>query len=394
MAMPHSFRRRDLLRGAAGVAGTLAVKPAVAQTAPRVQRVVLVVFGGGVAYSDVFPRLHPQTKKFDTARDFAGKTIFKLFGEGTGVRFDSPMVGHYAALATILSGAPHPPEFRGSEPPRLPTIFEYLRKQRNLDGSQAWICVGGDHAETLLAHSMHAQYGPRFGANLINARALFTGSLAQLLATPGKAPNLPSAAEATTLARLRGVLAGDPQANLFGNSSATTQKLVRMLADTLALKRPPVTGPAAADVWALRMAAEVMKQFQPTLLTVVLTAADVGHLSFRQYASVIEANDAELGELVKVIDADPQLKDSTTIIVCPDFGREAVPNASGGKDHAASDPNVAASWLVARGAAIARGAQPPQAMRTLDVGPTICALLGVRAEHAAGRVVGELLTPG
>ncbi len=385
--------RRDFLRIAAGWMSMSSGSAVPQAAAGRVQRVVLVLFGGGVAFNDVFPRLNSTTKKFDTTRDFAGKNIFKLFCEGTGVRFDSPMIGHHAALATILTGAMHPPEFRGSERPRRPTLMEYLRKQRNLDAGQIWMCVGGDSAEALLSHSTHAQYGARFGANLLNPRGLFGGQLAQTLEKHGKADS-PSAAEATALAKLRAAVDGTPATNVFGNESTTQQKLTKLIADTMVGRRLPITGPAASDVWALRLATEVLKQFKPTLLAVVLTAADVGHISYRQYASVIEANDTEIGELVKVIDGDAQFKDSTAIFICPDFGRESSPSATGGKDHAANDPNVAASWLVARGAAIAKGAQPAQAMRTIDVCPTICALLGARAEHAEGRVVTELVAAG
>lgn len=393
--------RRDFLRVASASALTAGVASgpstrASAQAA-RAQHVVLVVFGGGVGFNDVFPRLNPQTKKFDTGRDYNGKNVFKLFNEGTGVRFLSPMVGHYAAVSSILTGALDAPTFRGSERPKRPTVAEYLRKQRGLDAGQAWMCVGADDS-SLLSFSSHKDYGARFGANLLNARGLFGGQLARTMEKFAK-PDAPSASEASVLARLHGALGegGGKNANVFDNDPATQQRLQKLIADLLATKstgsfgKPPVVGAGAADVWALRAATEVMKAFHPALLVVALTAADIGHVSYRQYENVIESNDAELGELVKAIDNDTQLKDSTALFVCPDFGRDTSVNAAGGKDHTANDPAVTASWLVARGASIVKGAQPANGMRTIDVCPTICAMLGAKAEAAEGRVVAEML---
>lgn len=387
--------RRGFLRAVTASAATAGaagwrIAPAAAQTT-KAQHVALVIFGGGVGFNDIFPRLNPQTKKFDTARDYNGKNVFKLFNEGTGVRFLSPMVGHYAAISSILTGALDAPAFRGSERPKRPTIVEYVRKQRAIDAGQVWMCVGGDDTK-LLSYSSHAQYGARFGANLLNARDLFGGQFAQTMDKFAK-PDAPSDGEASVLARLHGALGegGGKGANVFDNDPATQQRLQKLIAYLLATKKPPVVGTAASDVWALRAATEVIKIFRPTLLIVVLTAADIGHVSYRQYENVIESNDAELGELIKAIDADAILKDSTAIFICPDFGRDTSVNAAGGKDHGADEPSVTASWLVARGAGLVKGAQPANAMRTIDVCPTICAMLGAKAEAAEGRVVGELI---
>ena len=82
--------------------------------------------------------------------------------------------------------------------------------------------------------------------------------------------------------------------------------------------------------------------------------------------------------------ADAELADSTAFIILPEFGRNKDLNARRGLDHGDGSEDLNYVSCVAWGPDFKRGSVVRDVVRTIDVTPTICDLLGAPAVHARG----------
>ena len=101
-----------------------------------------------------------------------------------------------------------------------------------------------------------------------------------------------------------------------------------------------ITGAAAGDRKALRLARNLLSLFRPKVVGVVLQNADVAHGSYNAYAEVVRQNDAAIGELLSAIREDEELAASTAVIVLPEFGRDRDLNSRRGLDHGDGSPDL------------------------------------------------------
>jgi len=168
-------------------------------------------------------------------------------------------------------------------------------------------------------------------------------------------------------------------------------RIERYLLDELDSGTSELRGTGAPDAKALRVARNLMAVFKPRLLGVTLQSADVAHGNFNGYVEVIRRNDAMLGELWNAVKADPETRDSTAIFVLPEFGRDSDLNSRRGLDHGDGSDDLNYVSLVAWGAGIASGRSIGEEVRTIDVCPTICGMLGVNPRFSKGRKLSKLL---
>jgi uncharacterized protein (DUF1501 family) len=131
--------------------------------------------------------------------------------------------------------------------------------------------------------------------------------------------------------------------------------------------------------------------FRPRLLGVSLQNADVAHGSYNAYVEVIRRNDAAFAELWQVVRDDPELADSTAIIVLPEFGRDRDLNSRRGLDHGDGSEELNYVSTVCWGPEFRKGHVVNQEVRTIDVCPTVCEIFGARARHARGKPLPQLL---
>ena len=177
------------------------------------------------------------------------------------------------------------------------------------------------------------------------------------------------------------------------NDEETAARVEKYINDELTQSSTvTLTGPGAGDAKALRIAGNILQIFRPQLLCVSLTSADVAHGSYNAYVDVIRRNDQELGRIVDIVNGDPQLKDSTSIFVLPEFGRDKNLNQRNGLDHGDGSPELQRVSVVATGPDFkTSGKVVDAACETIDVCPTICRLLGTDAPLARGKVLPRIL---
>jgi len=383
--------RRELLRGGALLAALASLSgrargellasllpapaPAFLVGAPKTQRVVLVVFGGGVRsretlLSDNTPNLRRIAEQ--------------------GVTYPLTRVennGHYAAALSIFTGVTENFGIRENDRSPRPTLFEYLRKGGGLSAADVWLSTSGSEQETNYSYGTDPRYGAAYGANLIGGEGIFNAEFRELL---GASRGAPDPERESQLLRLRAAVRTPfPTAGKggVGNDPEAAARIEAYILEELRGGTAAITGLGANDAKALRVARNLLSIFKPKLLGVTLRNADIAHGSFNDYVNVIKRNDTELGLLYDAIRADPALASSTALFVLPEFGRDRDLNARRGLDHGDDSAELNMVSLVAWGPDFRQGKVVNQEVRSVDVCPAIASLFGVTASGARGSLL-------
>jgi len=299
--------------------------------------------------------------------------------------------GHFGATMTIFTGNTEYRGIRENERGPNPTVFEYVRKGQELPAQTVWLSTSGGAQQRNLVYSQHEDYGEKYGANLIDAEGVFNTEFKRVIDSFGK-PSVPGETEEEAVAKLRKAMQPAPETRGgLSNDPETIDRLQKYILEEIAGRTARITGPGSSDARALQVAVSVLRIFRPTMLGIVLQNADIAHGSYNAYQNVIQRADEQIGRLWDSIQADPQLRDSTTVMVLPEFGRDANLNQRNGLDHGDNSPDLRKVAMVAAGPDFKKGRTVTKDFKSIDVTPTACALMGVESDHAKGRVMRELL---
>ncbi len=368
------FDRRALLQAGAAAGLTLALgregrSAPTAFVAPRkTERVILVAFAGGVRTRETFG----SPDNVPTLRALAAEGVLYT-------RARTANLGHYGAALQIFTGVAEQRGIRENGRGEDPTIFEYVRKDLKLPASDVWIATSGGAQQVNYAYGLHSAYGAAYGASTVDGDGVFNREFRRVLDSWGRPKELPDQ-ERAVLERLRGALPGGQ-----GRDAESRERVERFLLEELTRGTTDLTGVNASDAKALRVARNLLALYRPRVLAVVLQDADVAHGSFNGYVDVIRRNDAAVGELLRVVRADPQLAESTAIVVVPEFGRDRDLNSRRGLDHGDGSGDLSHVSCVAWGPDFRRGVVVQEEVRVADVAPTVCELLGAKARLSQGK---------
>ena len=378
--------RRELLKaGAAFTAGGLALpwQPsrvlAPLRADRKTKRVVLVAFAGGVRTKETFgsPANIPNLKA--------------MADEGVlYTRMRTANLGHFGAAMSIFTGISEARGIRENSRGLDPTLFEYLRKDLALAGSDVWITTSGGAQQTNYAYGMHPEYGQKFGATTLDGDGIFNREFKDLLTEFGM-PQAMSSDEQKLLDRLRkGIRTSGQSVNDAAREAENLARVEEYILTELTRGTSDISGAGAGDGKALRLARNLLSIFKPRVVGVVLQNADVAHGSFNGYQEVIRRNDAAIGELMTAIREDEELASSTSVFVLPEFGRDRDLNTRRGLDHGDGSDDLREVTCVAWGPDFKRGSVNKDPQRVIDVTPTICDLLGAQAKYAKAGKLGGL----
>jgi hypothetical protein len=298
--------------------------------------------------------------------------------------------GHFGATMSIFTGIREYRGIRENERGENPTVFEYVRKHAEIPANLTWLSTSGGVQQRNLVYGGHPEYGKEYGANLIDGDGVFNAEFRKVLDSFGR-PSVPGKEEDAAVSRLRKVMEAPPLTkDGISNDPETVERLQKYILQELAGQTARITGPGAGDARAISVAVSVMRIFRPTLLGVVLTNADTAHGSYNRYVEVIRRADEQLGRLWDSVQADPELRDSTSIMILPEFGRDRNLNQRNGLDHGDNSPDLLKVGLVAAGPDFKQGRTVTSEMKSIDVCPTACDLLGVESKFAKGQVMKAL----
>ncbi len=348
----------------------------------KTKRLLLVAFAGGV-------------RSRETIRTPANvPNLMKLAAEGVVLpNVATQNVGHYGAALSLFTGCVEVKGIRENARGSNPTIFEVMRREAGLPANQVWLSASGGPQALNYAYSLHPDFGARYGANLISGDGIFNAEFQSVLDQFGR-PRERGEEERSLLDRLRSSL--DPAAvakapGEVGNDPQATARIERFILEELTRGGATrATGPGAQDGKALRVALNILRVFKPTVLGVHLGDCDVAHRSFNNYVEVIRRNDEALGAIFDAVRADEELRSTTAILVCPEFGRDRDLNERNGLDHGDSSEELRRIAAVAWGPDFKKGKTVEEPVEWTSLAPTVASLFGVKHPTAAGKPIRSL----
>lgn len=361
-------------------AGRTAAMPAVDPDAEvGVKHVIFIAMAGGVRSRETFgtPDNVPNLQA--------------MADEGVLYpRMRTSNLGHFGATMSIFTGISEARGIRDNARGTDPTMFEYIRKDLGLRQSDVWVTTSGGPQQTNYSYSVHADYGPKYGANTLDGDGIFNREFKELLDAYGR-PKAMEESEKDILDRVRKSIGRASDAAENAAATANAAKVEKYILEELTRGTSSLRGANSGDAKALRVARNLVSLFKPTITGVVLQNADVAHGSFNGYSEVIRRNDEAIGEIWTAVKEDPELAYSTAIFVLPEFGRNKDLNSRRGLDHGDGSDDLRYVSGVAWGPGFAKGRVVKDDVRTIDAMYSACAALGADPSHAKGQKLKRLM---
>ena len=377
IASQLALSRREFLRNASG----LAVGSALSAGSPflhgeaskRNRKVIVVTFGGGARDQETFAP-EGQENIPHLLRELAPQSTFFTHVTNQGI------LGHYVATASLATGVYETLNNFSSVPPAHPTVFEYFRKDLKRPASNTWV-VAPSNGFNRIGASDAKSYGPGMGAGVILPKHLLkaaasgkgSGDIGRLLRdnyeTPLYTPHL--AGGEVELQQLENIL--------------------KLSVDDFVSHARTVSSP---DELSMYIAKQLMRKQAPSLLWITMHDIDIAHTgAYSLYIDAIQRTDRLCAELWTAVQDDPEYAGNTTLFILPDFGRDADAEAGGNgfQHHRTGDVASRTTWLMALGAGVQQGVVYERAVQSIDLVPTLGAIMGFSPQLSQGLPIHEFL---
>jgi hypothetical protein len=283
------------------------------------------------------------------------------------------------ATASLATGAYETINNFASLPPENPTVFEYYRKDLRRPSSDAWV-VAPSNGFNRIGESSHRSYGAGLGARVILPKHLLSAAL-----SGGHAD-------------YEHLLRDNYETPYFTPELAGGEFELRQLEDLLKLSvtdfKTHAETLSSPDELSVYIARQLMRQVAPSLLWITMHDIDIAHAgTYSLYVDGIRRTDRLCSEMWKIIEGEPEYKGKTTLLILPDFGRDADddPGGNGFQHHRTGDPLSRTTWLMAMGPGIREGVVYDRAVDSTDLVPTIGSILGFSAAMSQGKPIAEIV---
>ena len=368
--------RRDFLRSAAGLglgSALLSGSPFLhGEAAAKRRKVIVVTFGGGARDQETFAP-EGQENIPHLLHELAPQSSFFTQVMNQGI------LGHYVATASLATGVYETLNNFSSVPPEHPTVFEYFRKDLNRPASNTWV-VAPSNGFNRIGESDYRSYGPGTGARVILPKHLLsaanaggTGDYSHLLRDNYETPLY------------------TPQ---IGGGEVELNQLDRILKLSVSDFMAHARTVSSPDELSMYIAKRLMQEESPSLLWITMHDIDVAHTgAYSLYVEAIRRTDRLCAELWKAVQSDPEYAGNTTLFILPDFGRDADadPGGNGFQHHRTGDAASRTTWMMALGAGVRQGVVYDRPVQSIDLVPTLGAMMGFSPKLSQGRPVSELL---
>jgi uncharacterized protein (DUF1501 family) len=376
----QGLSRRDFLRGALGAgAATLAMKPRrlFAATTDTSRKTIIVTFGGGARDAETFS-VEGQRNIPHMMQELAPQGMFFSQVVNRGI------LGHYVATSSIASGRYETFDNFVAEGPANPTLFEYYRKGLQRPAKDVWVIAPSNGFEAI-GNSSHAAYGKQYGAQVILPKRLLTYA---------------AATNNHTLRDYNALLHDSYESPYHSDDAAQDAAAGKIeseeIAKTLKLSLDEFTAHSrtltSPDELSLFITRQVMREVAPSLLFITLHDIDVAHSgAYSLYLDAIQRADRLCAELWQEVETNPEYKDRTTVLIMPDFGRDADGEGNGFQHHRTGSPMARTTWMLALGKGTRPGTIVSRPVESIDLTPTVASLYGIETPFSMGRPIAELL---
>jgi hypothetical protein len=340
---------------------------------------IIVVIVGGVRRTETFSREGLENIPH-LATDLFPKSLFYPHTRNEGV------TAHFNAISSILTGNWQRVDDWGKLAPTTPTLFEQFRKGQKIDRSDTWVVASNKALTSLIGASSAPDFGPAYGANVVFPKQLMLTAVADAL-RGGRTSNM--ADRGKVEAELESAMEGSNYEGLGWNVFDASERLdprARATIETAIAGFVHSGGPTSGDELTFFMTREVMRKFSPQVLVVALSDVEAAHFgSFSMHLSGIKTADRLAWQLWQEVEANPEYKGRTTMLILPEFGRDPDGSSTNGFfNHRANDDSTRDTWMMALGAGIDKAQVIERPIRHVDVCPTLAGLLGCRPIESQG----------
>jgi len=368
------WSRREFLRMAAGIgtpAALLAFSPLRALAVPRSRKAIVVTFGGGARDDETFS-LEGQENIPRLLSTLAPQSTFFTEVVNHGI------LGHYVATASLATGVYETFDNFAEVPPGNPTVFEYFRRGLGRPADDTWV-VAPSNGFNRIGESDHRGWGR--GAGVILPKHLLRAALP---AAPGRDYD--------------DLLQDNYEDPFYVPPLAGSEVGLRQLDRILHLSASDFTRHAltlsSPDELSVYVARQLMRQLAPSLLWITLHDMDIAHSgAYSLYIEGIRRSDRLCAEIWNAIQSDPEYANNTTLFILPDFGRDGDrdPGGNGFQHHRTGDALSRTTWMMVLGPGVHQGLVVHRPVNSLDLVPTLGALMGFPAPLVRGKPLPEVI---
>jgi hypothetical protein len=329
--------RRDFLRDAAGVAiggSLLGASPFLrGEAAAKKRKVIVVTFGGGARDQETFAP-EGQENIPHMLNELIPQASFFTRVSNQGI------LGHYVATASLATGVYETLNNFSAVPPEHPTVFEYFRKDLRRPSSDAWV-VAPSNGFNRIGESEYRSYGPGLGARVVLPKHLL------------------SAASSGALGDYQHLVRDNYENPLYtpqiGGSEFELHQLEMILKLSVGDFMAHARTVSSPDELSMYIVKRLMQQESPSLLWITMHDIDIAHSgTYSLYVDAIRRTDRLCAELWKTVQSEPEYAGNTTLLILPDFGRDADedPGGNGFQHHRTGDAASRTTWMMALGAGV------------------------------------------
>jgi hypothetical protein len=376
IAQRLSRSRRDFLRDAAGVAlgsSLLGASPLLrGEAAAKKRKTIVVTFGGGARDQETFAP-EGQENIPHMLREMIPQSSFFTQVTNQGI------LGHYVATASLATGVYETLNNFSAIPPEHPTVFEYFRKDLKRPSSDAWV-VAPSNGFNRIGESESRSYGPGLGARVVLPKHLL------------------SAASSGALTDYQHLVRDNYETPLYtpqiGGGEFELQQLemiLKLSVDDFMAHARTVSSPDELSMYIVK---RLMQEESPSLLWITMHDIDIAHSgTYSLYVDAIRRTDRLCAELWKTVQSEPEYAGNTTLFILPDFGRDADedPGGNGFQHHRTGDAASRTTWMMALGAGVRQGVVYDRPMQSIDLVPSLGAMMGFSPALSQGKPIKELL---
>ncbi len=371
-----SRSRREFLRDAAGVAlgaSLMGGSPFLrGEAAARKRKVIVVTFGGGARDQETFAP-EGQENIPHLLNELIPQASFFTQVSNQGI------LGHYVATASLATGVYETLNNFSAVPPDHPTVFEYFRKDLKRPPSDAWV-VAPSNGFNRIGESDSKSYGSGLGARVVLPKHLL------------------SAATSGSDADFQHLLRDNYETPLYTPQVAggefELEQLDRLLKLSVEDFRAHALTVSSPDELSMYIVKRLMQQQSPSLLWITMHDIDIAHSgTYSLYVDAIQRTDRLCSELWKAVQNEPEYAGNTTLLILPDFGRDddRDPGGNGFQHHRTGDAASRTTWMLALGAGVRQGVVYDRPMQSIDLVPSLGAMMGFSANLSQGKPIQELL---
>ena len=340
--------------------------------AAKKRKVIVITFGGGARDQETFAP-EGQENIPNLLHELIPQSSFFTQVTNQGI------LGHYVATASLATGVYETLNNFSAVPPEHPTVFEYFRKDLKRPPSDAWV-VAPSNGFNRIGESECRSYGPGLGARVVLPKHLLSA------ATSGGATDYEHL--------LRDNYETPLYAPQIGGGEFELQQLetiLKLSVDDFKAHARTVSSPDELSVY---IAKRLMQRESPGLLWITMHEIDIAHSgAYSLYIEAIQRTDRLCAEIWKTVQSEPEYAGNTTLLILPDFGRDSDedPGGNGFQHHRTGDAASRTTWMMALGAGTRQGVVYDRPLQSIDLVPSLGAMMGFSPALSQGKLIKELL---